>query len=466
VLEGVIQALSLDMTATDLRRAIFVEPVRDTQLIEIRVEDTDPVRGAQIANALVTVFAQQNQALQAARYADVKDSLSMQLNELTQKISSDSSALQAVSDDIASKAERDRLETILTQDRQTYAYLLQTYEQVRLAEAQSTSNVIQAEPATVPERPIRPRTLQNTILAAMFGLVFSVGVVLLIETLDDSVKGPADVTRSCNLPVLGVISRHNTDGGRPVTVAEPRSPVSEAFRALRTNIQFASVDRPMNTILVTSASPAEGKTTITVNLALVMAQSGRRVALIDGDLRRPKLHRRLGVPNRTGLSGLFVQPLGQMDGALQKTETTNLRVLTSGDLPPNPAELLGSDKMHAILRQVREEVDVILIDTPPIMAVTDAAVLAPKMDGVLLVVKPGVTKQAALRSCADQLSRVGANLLGVILNDVEFGRSRYGYNYYYKGYYYAYQEYYGDTNNKSPRSGRHKPQPQPAKTAE
>jgi capsular exopolysaccharide synthesis family protein len=155
-----------------------------------------------------------------------------------------------------------------------------------------------------------------------------------------------------------------------------------------------------------------------------------------------------------------------MDGALQKTETTNLRVLTSGDLPPNPAELLGSDKMHAILRQVREEVDVILIDTPPIMAVTDAAVLAPKMDGVLLVVKPGVTKQAALRSCADQLSRVGANLLGVILNDVEFGRSRYGYNYYYKGYYYAYQEYYGDTNNKSPRSGRHKPQPQPAKTAE
>lgn len=456
VVEGVITLLSLDLGVTELQRMIQVSPVRDTQLIEIRVDDTDPARAAQIANALVTVFAQQNQALQAARYADTKDSLAQQLDELNKRIQDNNNALLAIGDDEARKSERDRLDTILTQDRQTYAYLLQTYEQVRLAEAQTTSNVIQAEPASVPTIPIRPRTAQNTLIAAVVGLALAMGAVLLIEALDDTIKGPDEVSREVGVPVLGVISRHETEANRPITVDAPRSPVSEAFRALRTNIQFASVDRGMRTLLVTSPSPSEGKTTISVNLAVVLSQSGRSVVLMDADLRRPKLHKRMGVPNRAGLSNLFVQQQIYLEGAIQKTETPNLKLITSGDLPPNPAELLGSEKMHTILQLLGEQVDTVIVDSPPIMAVTDAAVLAPKMDGVVIVVKPGQTKLAALRTCVDQLRRAGGNLMGVVINDVEMGRSRYSYNYYYKGYY-AYYDYYGEGSQKQgQRNGRRK----------
>lgn len=454
VLDGVIQLLNLDISLTDMRRNIVVSPVRETQLIEIRVTDTDPERASQIANTLVTVFAQQNQALQAARYGDTKENLALQLSEIGARIQENNQALLALSENPANKPERDRLETLLTQDRQTYAYLLQTFEQVRLAEAQTTSNVIQAEPASVPTRPVRPQPFQNTIIASAVGLVLAIGIALLIETIDDSIKGPEDVTRNTGIAVLGVISKHSEDGNRPISISQPRSPVSEAFRALRTNIQFAAVDREIRTVLITSPSPTEGKTTISINLAAVLAQSGKRVALVDGDLRRPKLHKRLGLPNRAGLSSLFVQSHMYLDGSLQKTETPNLWVVTSGDLPPNPAELLASEKMTSILTGLQQQLDLIVVDSPPIMAVTDAAVLAPKVDGVVLVVRPGATKISALESCVEQMSRVGANILGVVINDVEFGNSRFSYNYYYRGYH-TYYEYYGDSE-KSMRTGRRK----------
>jgi non-specific protein-tyrosine kinase len=284
-------------------------------------------------------------------------------------------------------------------------------------------------------------------MGRVMGLMLGVGLVYLIDIMDDTLS-PEDVNRQLGLPVLGVISRHQIENGIPVVKNQPRSPVAEAFRSLRTNIQFASVDKPLRTLLITSPSPQDGKSTVAVNLGASLAQSGYKVALVETDLRRPQVHKRLGLTNREGISGMFVQSKIVLNGALRETPIENLYALTSGALPPNPSELLGSEKMFEILNLVGERADIILLDSPPVMAVTDAAVLAPRVDGVLLVVKPGSTKLAACRQAIDQLQRVGANILGVVLNDVELTRSRY---HYYRGYYYTYYDkYYNDESETSP----------------
>jgi len=238
-----------------------------------------------------------------------------------------------------------------------------------------------------------------------------------------------------------------SDGeGSLVTIEKPRSPTAEAYRALRTNIQFASVDKPIQSLLVTSIAPSEGKTTIAANLSVTLAQGGHNIILIDADLRRPKLHRRLKLPNRKGLTSLFMQPELHLDGTVQKTDTNNLYVMTAGNLPPNPSELLASDRMDFIINNMNEHADMVVIDTPPIMAVTDAVVLSQRVDGLLLVVMVGETKAAAAQQTVDQLRRLNANILGVVLNRVPTRGSRY---YYSNGYYYSYQDYYGNSEKKS-----------------
>jgi non-specific protein-tyrosine kinase len=205
------------------------------------------------------------------------------------------------------------------------------------------------------------------------------------------------------------------------------------------------VDHPIHTLLVTSPSPEEGKSTVSSNLGVILAQGGARVVIIDADLRRPKQHKLMGINNRKGITELFTYSQPVLNGNLQKTEIENLFALPSGKIPPNPSELLGSAKMVQILEQVEKQAEMIIIDSPPVLAVTDAVVLAQRVDGVLIVMKPGVTKFQAMKQAIDQLQRIGANILGVVLNDVEIKRSGYKYAYY-KGYYYADHRYYGDNN--------------------
>ncbi len=198
--------------------------------------------------------------------------------------------------------------------------------------------------------------------------------------------------------------------------------------------------------MVTSIAPSEGKTTIAANLSVTLAQGGRNVICIDADLRKPKMHSVMQLPNRKGLTTLFMQPDIQLDGTVQKTDTNNLYVMTAGNLPPNPSELLASDRMDFILDTMIDHADVLLIDTPPIMAVTDAVVLSQRVDGVLLVVKAGATKTAAAQQTVNQLRRLNANILGVVLNRVPTRGSHY-----YSNGYYSYQEYYGKSDKKSRR---------------
>ena len=451
--EGITSTLYVGMSGPGLKGMIGVSPVRDTQLLSVRVRDIIPARAADIANILVGVFIEYNKGRQSERFAGSKESLETQKGEVEKKLQEINASLGALGSDEANQNERYRLEGLQAQYQQTLTYLLQSYEAVRLAETQTTSSVTQVEPATVPVYPVAPRARTNTLLASIVGLLLAAGVVFLIETLDDTLRDPEEASRQLGLPILGFIARYSSADELPITISEPRAPVAEAFRVLRTNIQFASVDHPLRSLLITSPSPADGKTTVVANLGIVVAQGGRSCVLVDSDLRRPRIHKLLRLANRKGMCELFVQPQIHMDGSLQKTEVPNLFVLTSGSLPPNPSELLGSEKMLDIIRQIEGESDLMIVDSPPVLAVTDASVLAPRMDGVLLVVKPGVTKFMAVKQAVEQLRRVGANVIGIVLNEVEFKRSRY----YYKSYYYTYYETgsYGETGSKNGRKYKH-----------
>jgi capsular exopolysaccharide synthesis family protein len=210
----------------------------------------------------------------------------------------------------------------------------------------------------------------------------------------------------------------------------PKSPISEAYRTLRTNIQFSSFESDIKTILITSSGPSEGKTTTSGNLALTFAQSGKKVLLVDCDLRRPSVHKKFMISNQIGLSNLLINNLKLEDVAVNYID--NLYILTSGTIPPNPAEMMGSKKMKAFIEEVREKFDYIILDTPPVIAVTDAQILSTMADGVLLVVSSGQAEKEAAERAKELLMNVKANILGVVLNKVEINsRKSYGYYYYY-----------------------------------
>jgi non-specific protein-tyrosine kinase len=432
VLNEVILRLDLGTSSDTLKRMITVQPVQETQLIEIKVEDTSSQRAAAIANEVGGVFSEQIQAMQEARYANTKESLSLQLEETQNLIIELESSLFELEESPEDQQERDRIEVNLSRYQQTYATTLHSYEQIRLSEAESISNVFIAEQADPPKNPIRPRILTNTALASVLGAMIAVAGILLIDALDDTIRDSDEVDRYLKMPVLGVI-RKIDETSRPVTAVKPRAPVSEDFRSLRTNIQFASVDYPLGTILVTSPAPADGKTTVSVNLSIILTQGGRKVSLVDADLRRPAIHEQLGLNNRWGLTSLFMDESVRLDSLLRKNKSSGLSVMTSGKLPPNPAELLGSDKMMQIISKINQQSDVIIFDSPPLTVVTDAAVLSKRVDAVILVINSGRTKVAAAQRAVEQLSRVGANLIGVVLNNVSAKNTRY-YNTYY-GYY-------------------------------
>lgn len=336
-----------------------------------------------------------------------------------------------------------RLQSTLDLYQNLYMNLLSSLETIRLARLQNTPNIVQIEPASAPKAPIRPRPLQNTALAGAMGLMLAAGIAFLVEYLDDSIKTPEDVQRALGLPVLGLVAEIQYKGkkGERVHVSEqPRSPVAEAFRSLRTNLEFAAVAGPVRTILVTSPGPQEGKTTVAVNLAAVIALSGKTVALVDADMRRPAVHRLLGIPNRNGLSSLFRSQAGAQAATRTYMDLPNLRVITSGSPPPNPAELLGSERMSQILTQLTMFADVVVIDTPPSL-VADAQILAGKVDAVLFVTRPGRTRADTAAAALELFRRSGARVIGTVLNCIPRNRSHYygAYRYYSpysnKGYY-------------------------------
>ena len=362
-----------------------------------------------------------------------------------------------------------RLERAAQVDEKIYIMMKEKYEESRINEVGQLGDVRIIDPAKPPKEPIKPKKKLNLILGMLVGLGLGIGVTFLLEAMDNSVRTIEDVER-LNLAVLGSIpiiseeeaikrlkripaSAQNGHidqvevrrmAARLITHFAPKSPISEAYRTFRTNIQYAQIEKPLKAILVTSPGPGEGKSTSIANLAITMAQMGSRVLLVDADLRRPILHSIFKIDRRVGLTNVLVGRAAS-DEAIFETEIENLYLMPCGTLPPNPSELLGSDSMKRLLHELKQKYDVILFDTPPVIAVTDAAVLASKVDGVILVVKSGQTDREAAFRASVLLKNVKTRLLGALLNGVRI-ESMYGSYYYYYHYYYYGKE--GDRKRK------------------
>lgn len=339
-----------------------------------------------------------------------------------------------------------QLQTTMQLYQQIYTNLLNNLESIRLARLQNTPNVVQIEAASTPSNPVRPKPVTNTGLAAIIGLLLAGGIVFLIEYMDDTIRTPEDIERVLNLPIIGYIGDMDIQPGELADVHvlyHPRSPVSEAFRSLRTNLEFTKVDQALDKILITSSGPGEGKTTIAINLATIIAQSGKRVLLIDADMRRPRIHTIFGISNRMGLSTLFRGNAAVQSVIRPVQGMHNVFIMPSGSPPPNPTELLASAKMDHILQEASQFVDMIIVDSPPSL-VADYQVLASKLDGVLVIIQPGHTRADAAYAMLEQIGRVNGRALGVVLNKIPHD------SYYYGGYHHYYYYYSNKRNHYAP----------------
>ena len=433
---------------------ISVTSVRDTQLLQLSIEGTSPEVVASVAEALPRVFIEDLKSVQSERFAESKNNLQRELDTLSNEIEVTQVAIQAINDAPTAEeaVELGRLRNALTQYQNNYANLLQSYENIRLTEVQSSDSIAVVEPAQIPTQPIRPRALTNTLLAAIVGAMLALGIIFLIEYLDDRVKTPQDLYSIVDLAVLGSIARIATQekkglGKRKarltaeetlVSSIQPRHPITEAYRGIRTNLQYSSVDTNLTSLLITSATPGEGKTTTAANLAIVLAQSGRSVILVDADMRKPRQHTLFELPQSPGLTDAIVASHTPPTRYVRATNVPNLSLLTSGKVPPNPAELLGSQRMQQLIAQLHEPAEMIIFDAPPVLAVTDAQVLANQVNGVVLIIDSEQTSRATVARAVEALARTNANLLGAVLNRlVRSPRGYYQYD--------QYSAYYAET---------------------
>ncbi|SHK36966.1 capsular exopolysaccharide family [Anaerobranca californiensis DSM 14826] len=358
IAEEVINNLKLNMSYGEFSNKVRVNSVRDTEVIEIKVQDTNPQLAARIANELSEVFI-------------------------------------------------DRIHEFIKM------------ENVRILDY-----------AVVPSNPIKPRPMLNIAIALVLGLMIGIGLVFLLEYLDNSFKGPDDVEKRLNLPVLGAVPAvENENSLRLITMKDPKSPISEAYRILRTNIQFSNLDNKLKTILVTSSGPAEGKSTTISNLAVTMVNMGHKVLLIDADFRKPQIHKIFNLSNDVGMTNILMGE--KLEDVIHTVGGLKLDIITTGPIPPNPSEILGSNAMKKFIEQCKEYYDIILIDSPPAGIVTDAAVLSKITDGTLFVVAAGQTTIELAQKAKDMLDKVQAKVIGVLVNKVNIEKRRYQYYYYY-----------------------------------
>lgn len=442
ILQNVIDTLGLQSSPDALRGMIAVKLVQGTQILDITVVDTDPVRAAAIANAVGDELTHQPLSGSSGTQADLRADVEEQLRDLKERINFARQEVQnldaAILEEDSARAiaelknRRDLLQGQISQWQSTYAQLYTAY----------TGN--QANVLTVVERaepnytPIGPRTTMNVALAGAIGAMLAVGAILLLEFLDDTVKSGEEVATLTGQTFLGIVPRISEPKEveqRLLTISEPRSNFSESFRVLRTNLQFSAFDRPLQTLLVTSPQPTEGKSTTAANLGVVFAQAGRRVVIVDTDLRRPILHKIFGLPNDWGLTGALFGEYLQPKDALFPTSVNNLYVIPSGPLPPNPSEILGSQRMETFIADLKQRADLIIFDSPPLLTVTDSSILATKVDGVVVVADCGATRREALQKATESLRQVGGHILGTVLNRVDTRAN--GYYYYYSSYYYT-----------------------------
>jgi len=437
---------------------VSVSAVSGTAVVEVSAESTDPRQAAAISNAYVNAYIDFRRDEAAKASAAASEDIQRRIDQLRKEIEAFDGQLAALPSCGGSNPPREcESRERLTQDRDSLvsqvAPLRQRLNELQLGATSSSGPQVIAS-AAIPSEPVRPQPVRNGLMGLGVGLTFGIALALLFEHLDDSIKSKEDLERlGPDLPVLGLIPTvptwKNRTETRMVSQSDPTSSVAEAYRSLRTSIRFIGLDRAMRTIQITSPNASEGKTTTVANLAVALARAGERVVIVSCDLRRPRIHEFFDLPNDVGFMSVVLGEL-PLSAALQAVpDEPRLQLLATGPIPANPSELLSSNRSAQVLAALRKEFSVVLIDCPPVLPVTDAAVLSARVDGSLLVVTVGTTTGKQVTRSLELLRQVGAPLVGTVLNGVGVQGS------------YGYHAYYGQTTGGPPapaRRGRPSPE--------
>jgi non-specific protein-tyrosine kinase len=440
VVDQAVSNAGLGLPYATAVRQLDVKPIAATQLIQIAARASTPEQASAFANEVARVFIDQSLASQSGRFAESEKALAQQADALRQLVDERTrrrDELQAQESTPSRDSESVRVETALLQLQQSYATAVHNYEDARLTTGRARDLLSLVQPAPLPIAPVEPRILFNVALAAITGLILAAITAVVTEYVDDRITTAERLGRFTELQSFAAIAAFPK--GAPVVVNQmtrrgsdngyDASSGVEAFSLLQANLRFTSVERPLRTLLVTSPDPGDGKSTISANLAIVAAQAGQRVLLVDVDLRRPAQQLIFNLPNRRGLTSLLINPDLRLADVATSSGIDGLTLVLSGPLPPNPSQLLASARMRARLAEFGEAYDLVVLDAAPTLVVSDPAVLAANTDGVLLVVNAQHTHGHSARQALGLLRSAGGSVLGAVINRAKPQRGSY-YGYY------------------------------------
>lgn len=430
-------------TTTAANRQVLAAQERLTELRQRRATElTDKTPEHPDIQDLDTLIAEAETDLQAALSAQhdldpIVANLESQLAGLIKKGAEIDAAITRTTEQFSVYPDKMRrmaqLEMAAKAAEDVYTSLQEQNYQVGVAEAMLVSDMQLVEPALAPERHYSPKLLVNSILGVLTGCIFGFGLAFLFEYIDDTIHNPEELGQLWDVPKLGVVPKFKLTGDRRVVdELATTHPISEAYRTIRNGLMYASLDKPLRLIAVSSAVPSEGKSTFSVNLGISFAREGKRVLMVDCDLRRPAQHRNFPtISNHVGLTDVLTGK-ATVEEAVQETSVPTLWTLTSGPTPADPARLVESLRLRQLLLDLRKQYDVVIVDTPPCLVVNDSIVIARVVDGIILVVESGNTSRKLVTEMKNRFEVAGLDPIGVVLNKLDFVSS--GYGYYYKAY--------------------------------
>lgn len=441
VAEASIRALGLKESPDQLLERVSVAGIGQTNVVSIKAEARTPREAAQIANTMASEYVVASQQRKRSTIKDAADEVEERLEQARREI-------LALGREIQASDKSDELRAELQILTGTYTTLAEKLEQLRINERLEAGSGVVVQEAVVEGEPVSPRPLRNAVLGLLIGAVFGTGMAFLYEYLDNTIKSTEEAERFFGAPVLGIVPVEKLEKGvkRRLTIVDsPGSPAAEAYRVLRNSIDFVNFEHDLRTVLITSATPSEGKSTVSANLAMSLSQAGKKVVLVSVDFRRPTTDQFFPVNNLIGLSDVLLGT-HSLKAALQRAGDDQLLILNAGKMPPNPSELLASSKMQEVVESLEEWADWVIIDTPPVLAVADPVSVARWVDGVLMVSKAGESTKEAAEKAVELLGKVGARVVGVAVWGLDEAKNQPGYGYgygYYTGGYYYYRTQYG-----------------------
>jgi polysaccharide biosynthesis transport protein len=452
-----IQHATMDALGIDWLPYYQSQVITGTQMVQISVTDTIPQRAQIIADELARQLMLQSPAIGGTEVGTRQDFIRQQLSSLQFQIEDTQKRIEELQASLAglnSASQIANIEREIREQTDKLNRLRENYAGFLANSQEGALNILSVvEPANLPTRSIGTNRFLIIALAGLVGFSLGAGAAYLLEYLDRTVKTTHDVERIFNLPVIGYISELKEKASKPTYVVEnPNSILAENFRLLRSNIEFFQVSRPIKTILITSPNQGNGKTVVATNLALSISQGEQEVVLVDADLRRPAVHKALDMVMEPGLSDL-IRNKADIDGVVRNWYGGDMKVITTGHVPPNITEVVGSRRIGSVLGDLRERFEMVIIDAPPLI-IADSYNLASRVDGVILILEPGQTTEEQARAIKEQLNRSNAHLLGIVFNKVSEQSAHSYFDYQYRSLYSS--KYYGDyisTADREPDTG-------------